>query len=156
MVGQFFSSDLSPQSSSKSHTQRFCIHFPFPQVNSSDLHVSSAKITSYKYLFIFMQFYYVLHDFSSLPSEQSALSSHIHVNGTHSPGADLHVNSSAPHTLRPISFNVSLHIYPLRHFTYYTFYHPHRYHLYSLFHYHIASMTVYIYHFYNETHFYRK
>lgn len=39
----------------------------------------------------------LLHAFSSDPSEQSALSSHIHVSGTHSPSLPLHVNSSGPH-----------------------------------------------------------
>lgn len=36
----------------------------------------------------------LLHDFSSLPSEQSGFPSHIQVSGTHSPGTDLQVNSS--------------------------------------------------------------
>lgn len=40
----------------------------------------------------------LLHAFSSLPSEQSAVSSHIHVRGTHSPDAERHVNSSTPQT----------------------------------------------------------
>lgn len=39
----------------------------------------------------------LLHAFSSDPSEQSALSSHIHVRGIHSPGLPRHVNSSASH-----------------------------------------------------------
>ena len=39
--GHFISSEPSPQSSSLSHSQRFWIHFPLLQVNSSGLHVWS-------------------------------------------------------------------------------------------------------------------
>jgi hypothetical protein len=42
--GQSFSSEPSPQSSSKSQTHLFCMHLPFLQVNSSDLQVSSEII----------------------------------------------------------------------------------------------------------------
>jgi hypothetical protein len=42
VFGQSLSSESSPQSSSRSHTQRFWMHFPFAQVNSSERHVSSV------------------------------------------------------------------------------------------------------------------
>lgn len=42
VFGQFFSSELSPQSLSRSHIQRFWMHFPLAQVNSSERHVSSG------------------------------------------------------------------------------------------------------------------
>lgn len=41
---------------------------------------------------------HLLQAFSSLASEQSGLSSHIHVRGTHSPGIDRQENSSVLHT----------------------------------------------------------
>lgn len=55
----------------------------------SDWHLSTARVCVV---------FCLLHAFSSEPSEQSGLSSHIHVRGTQSPGLDLHVNSSGLHT----------------------------------------------------------
>lgn len=56
--GQFSSSELSPQSLSKSQAQRFCIHLPFLHVNSSDLHVSSKKKIIYIISFDIYEQYY--------------------------------------------------------------------------------------------------
>lgn len=55
VFGQSFSSELSPQSSSRSHTQRFCMHFPLAQVNSSERQVSSghAQGNTYKSCYVY-------------------------------------------------------------------------------------------------------
>lgn len=74
------------------------MHFPLAQVNSSDLQVSSG-IEINEELRIIYGWGDLLQAFSSESSEQSKLSSHIHVKGMHSQGTVLHVNSSAPHTL---------------------------------------------------------
>ena len=42
VLGQSLSSEPSPQSSSRSQTQRLWMHLPFPQVNSSERQVSSG------------------------------------------------------------------------------------------------------------------
>lgn len=76
------------------------MHLPLAQVNSSERHVSSRKNQLIFHETRAIDFC-LLQAFSSLLSEQSGLSSHIQVRGTHSPAADLHVNSSAPHTLCP-------------------------------------------------------
>jgi hypothetical protein len=56
----------------------------------------------------------LLHALSSDSSEQSGLSSHIQVSGTHSPGTARHVNSSGLHTFSSASNTTTVTITVLR------------------------------------------
>uniref|UniRef100_A0A7G3B5W5 Uncharacterized protein n=1 Tax=Lutzomyia longipalpis TaxID=7200 RepID=A0A7G3B5W5_LUTLO len=79
-LGQFLSSALLPQSSSRSHRHLSWMHLPLPHVNSSERQVTSQ------------------HAASSDPSKQSRSRSHSHDKGIQSVPEFAHMNSSAEQT----------------------------------------------------------
>lgn len=122
--GQCASSELSPQSSSLSHTQRLWTQRPLAHVNSSGRQVSSAKervrlvttATDRKALYAVFTVIclklevYLLQAFSSLASLQSGWLSHIHVRGTHSPSPERQVNCSGEQVFWPVAQSKRGHV----------------------------------------------